>query len=61
MLDCLLLRIFVACDEGLILTSQKHNSLLILHLCLDVLFVEGINFLSLQIEVNADQVNELLN
>ena len=53
-LGCLLLGILVSSDKCLVLTSQKHNTLLVLHLCLNLLFVKGINLLPLQIKVNAD-------
>ena len=43
----LLLSVLVPGHERLILASQKHDSLLIFHLCLNVLLVKGIDLLPL--------------
>ena len=61
MLHSLLLSVFVASDESLILTSEQHDTLFVFHLCLDFLLIEGFDLLSLQIEIYANQVNKLLD
>ena len=61
MLDCLLLSVFVTGHESLILAGQEHYALFVLHLRLNLLFVKGVNLLSLKIKVDANQVYELFN
>ena len=61
MLCSLFLCIFVTSDKRLILTSQKHDFLLIFHLSLDIFLIQAIDFLSLQVEIYTDQVYDLLN
>ena len=61
MLHGLLLGILVPSHEGLILPRQQHDSLLILHLRFDKFFIQGVNLLPLQIEIDSDQVDKLLN
>lgn len=60
-LRTVLLGIFVAGNEGLVLAREQHDTLLRLHLGLQVLLIEGIDFLALQVDVDADQIDELLN
>ena len=60
-LHSLLLSVLVAGDESLVLTGQKHNSLFRLHFGLKLCLVEGIDLVTLQGEVDSNEVSQLLN
>ena len=61
MLYSLFLCIFVSSDKRLVLTSQKHDFLLVFHLSLDIFLIQAIDFLSLQVKIDTDEVYNLLN